>query len=90
VPFGDSRYLFHHRDTRYRASFLAIVESVNLKTPKLPARIPILNAYYSERWVRSAKEESLSKPVLFGKSYRYCLAELRGQVQGARATSSTL
>ena len=63
---GDSRYLLHDRDTKYTASFLAIVESVHVKTLRLPARSPNLNAY-SERWVRSAKEECLSKLILFGE-----------------------
>jgi hypothetical protein len=37
-----------------------------VKTLRMPARSPNLNAY-SERWVRSAKEECLSKLVLFGE-----------------------
>jgi putative transposase len=45
---GDSRYLLHDRDTKYTASFLAIIESVRVKTLRLPARSPNLNAY-SER-----------------------------------------
>jgi hypothetical protein len=57
---GDSRYLLHDRDTTYAASFLGIIESVHVKTLRLPARSPNLNAY-SERWVRSAKEQCLSK-----------------------------
>jgi putative transposase len=56
----DSRYLLHDRDTKYTASFLAIIESAHVKTLRPPARSPNLNAY-SERWVRSAKEECLSK-----------------------------
>jgi putative transposase len=32
----------------------------------LPARSPNLNAY-AERWVRSVKEECLSKIILFGE-----------------------
>jgi hypothetical protein len=39
APVGDSRYLFHRRDTKCTASFLAIIELVNVKTLKLPARI---------------------------------------------------
>jgi putative transposase len=54
--FGDSRYLLHDRDAKYTASFLAIIESAHVKTLRLPSRSPNLNAY-SERWVRSAKEE---------------------------------
>jgi len=34
---------------------------------KLPARSPNLNAY-AERWVRSVKEEALSKLILFGEA----------------------
>ena len=41
----------------------------------LPARSPNLNAY-AERWVRSAKEECLSKVVLFReRSLRRALSE---------------
>jgi putative transposase len=62
----DSRYLLHDRDTKYTTSFLAIIESVRVKTLRLPARSPNLNAY-CERWVRSAKGDCLSKLVLFGE-----------------------
>jgi hypothetical protein len=62
----DSRYLLHDRDTKYTASFLAIIESVHVKTLGLPARSPNLNAYF-ERWIKSAKEECLSKLILFGE-----------------------
>ena len=41
----------------------------------LPARSPNLNAY-AERWVRSVKEECLSKVILFGeRSLRRALSE---------------
>jgi putative transposase len=41
----------------------------------LPARSPNLNAC-SERWVRSVKEERLSKVILFGEcSLRHALSE---------------
>ena len=41
----------------------------------LPARSPNLNAY-AERWVRSVKEECLSKVILFGeRSLRRALKE---------------
>jgi hypothetical protein len=63
---GDSRYLLHDRDTKYTASFLAIIESVHVKTLRLPSRSPNLNTY-SESWVRSAKEERLSTLILFGE-----------------------
>jgi putative transposase len=67
--------LLHDRDTKYTASFLAIIESVHVKTLRLPARSPNLNAY-SERWVRSAKEECLSKLILFGeRSLRRAMSE---------------
>jgi putative transposase len=71
----DSRYLLHDRDTKYTASFLATIESVRVKTLRLPARSPNLNAY-CERWVRSTKEECLSKLILFGdRSLRRAIRE---------------
>ena len=48
----------------------AIVKSGHVEPLKLPARSPNLNAH-AERWVRSVKEEALSKLILF------CEASLR-------------
>ncbi len=69
------RYLLHDRDTKYTRSFRAIIESGQVKTLAIPARSPNLNAY-AERWVRSVKEECLSKLILFGeRSLRRALTE---------------
>jgi hypothetical protein len=40
----DDRYRLHDRDTKYTASLLALIESVHVKTLRLPARSPNLNA----------------------------------------------
>ena len=61
------RYLIHDRDTKFTDSFRAIVKSSQVEPLKLPAQSPNLNAY-AERWVRSVKEEALSKLVLFGEA----------------------
>ena len=46
-----------------------------MKALKLPAQSPNLNAF-AERWVRSVKDECLSKLILFGESsLRRALAE---------------
>src|ERR1700732_3661960 len=69
------RYLLHDRDTKYTRSFRAIIDSSQVKTLAIPARSPNLNAY-AERWVRSVKEECLSKLILFGEcSLRRVLTE---------------
>jgi hypothetical protein len=71
----DCRYLLHDRDTKYTRSFRAIIASGQVEPFVLPARSPNLNAY-AERWVRSVKEECLSKLVLFGeRSLRRALSE---------------
>ena len=62
----DCRYLLHDRDTKFTRSFRAIIASGRVEPLALPARSPNLNAY-AERWVRSVKEECLSKVVLFGE-----------------------
>jgi putative transposase len=64
---GNCRYLLHDRDSKFCPSFDAIIESGNVKPISLPARSPNLNAF-SERWVKSVKEECLSKLVLFGEA----------------------
>jgi putative transposase len=68
-------YLIHDRDTRYRQSFRKIIKSGQVKPIRLPARSPNLNAF-AERWVKSVKNECLSKLILFGEtSLRRALRE---------------
>jgi hypothetical protein len=56
-------------------SFRAIVKSSNVEPLKLPARSPNLNVH-AERWVKSVKDECLSKLILFGEaSLRRALRE---------------
>ena len=71
----DCRYLLHDRDTKYTQSFRAIIASGRVEPLTLPAHSPNLNAY-AERWVRSVKEECLSKISLIGeRSLRRALSE---------------
>src|SRR5215813_11610298 len=59
----------------YTRSFRAIIASGHVEPLALPARCPNLNAY-AERWVRSVKEECLSKVILLGeRSLRRALNE---------------
>ena len=67
----DCRYLLHDRDTKYTQSFRAIIASGQVEPLVLPARSPNLNAY-AERWVRSVKDECLSKVILFGERSLRC------------------
>ena len=60
-------YLIHDRDTKYCQSFRDIVETGDVRTLPLPARSPNLNAF-AERWVKSVKDECLSKLILFGEA----------------------
>ncbi len=64
---ASSRYLIHDRDSKYCASFDDTIEAVGVKPVKLPARSPNLNSF-GERWVRSVKDECLSKLILFGEA----------------------
>ena len=57
----------HDRDTKFCESFGEVLKAVGVKPLRLPARSPNLNAY-AERWVRSVKEECLSRLILFGES----------------------
>jgi hypothetical protein len=59
------RYVLHDRDTKFCASFRSVLAAGGVKTIPLPARSPNLNAF-AERWVRSVKQECLSKLILFG------------------------
>ena len=69
------RYLLHDRDTKFTQSFRAILASGEVEPLGLPGQSPNLNAY-AERWIRSVKEECLSRVILFGeRSLRRALSE---------------
>ena len=55
--------------------FSSIIDDAGIERVVLPPRSPNLNAY-AERWVRSVKEEALSRLILFGEaSLRHVLNE---------------
>src|SRR5262245_37362218 len=52
--------LSHARDAKYCPAFQRMIDEAGVKRVVLPARSPNLNAY-AERWVKSVKEECLSR-----------------------------
>ncbi len=60
------RHLIFDRDSKFCASFRRIIRSIGIKTIRLPPRSPNLNAH-AERYVKSMKEECLSRIILFGE-----------------------
>jgi hypothetical protein len=61
------RYLLHDHDTKFCREFRETLAAGGVKCTPIPARSPNLNAH-AERWVRSIKEECLSKLILFGET----------------------
>ena len=61
------RYVLHDRDAKFCAAFDDVLASDGIRCLRLPPRSPNLNAF-AERWVRSVKQECLSKLILFGES----------------------
>jgi transposase InsO family protein len=64
---SPGQYLIHDRDGKYCPAFQQIIDAAGVKRVPLPPRSPHLNAY-TERWVRSVKEECLSRLILFGEA----------------------
>jgi putative transposase len=78
------RYALHDRDTKFCSSFRATLASGGIQPVQLPARSPNLNAF-AERWVRSVKQECLSKLILFGEaSLRRALDEFLAHFHAER------
>jgi hypothetical protein len=78
------RYVLHDRDTKFCASFRNVLAGGGVNALALPARSPKLNAF-AERWVRSVKQECLSKLVLFGEdSLSRTLTEFTAHYHGDR------
>jgi len=53
-------------DTKYCAAFRHMLARECIRVIRLPARSPNLNAY-AERWVRSVRDECLSKVIPIGQ-----------------------
>ena len=65
---SGSRLFIHDRDPLYTQHFREILRSGGVRPVRLPARSPNLNAY-AERFVRSIKEECLSRVVPLGERH---------------------
>jgi len=69
------QHLLHDRDTKFCSTFQETMKAAGVTPIKLPARSPNMNAH-AERWVRSVKEEALSRLILFGEdALRHVLKE---------------
>jgi transposase InsO family protein len=65
---NGTRYLIHDRDPLFTDEFRYLLRSSGVKSVKLPARSPDLNAY-AERFVRSIREECLSRVIPMGERH---------------------
>jgi putative transposase len=63
----QSRYLLHDRDQKFCHEFRETLAAGGVECTPIPPRSPNWNAH-AERWVRSIKEECLSKLILFGET----------------------
>jgi putative transposase len=80
----NRRYVLHDRDAKFCASFRETLRSGGIQPLALPPRSPNLNAF-AERWVRSAKQECLSKLILFGEdSLKRALTQFVEHFHGER------
>jgi putative transposase len=78
------RYLLHDRYQKFCREFRETLAVGGVKCLLLPARSPNLNAH-AERWVRSIKEECLSRLILFGEnSLRRVVSEFLEHYHGER------
>ena len=62
------RFLIHDRDSKFTDAFDAVFRSEGMKIILTPARAPNANAH-AERWVRSARTESLDKLLIINQSH---------------------
>src|SRR5450759_4596207 len=88
------RYLILDRDTKYSDAFRSVLVREGIQVVRLPARSPNLNAF-AERFVRSIKEECLSRMIFFAPaSLQHALRQFmahypyRAQSSGPRKPTS--
>lgn len=77
-------YVLMDRDGKYSAAFRHLLKSAEVHVLRLPARSPNLNAY-SERFMRSLKEECVERLIFFGEgALRNAVREFLGHYHAER------
>jgi putative transposase len=72
---NGKKYLLVDRDTKFTAAFCEMIEREGTECVRLPPRSPNLNAHI-ERFMRSIKEDCLSRMIFFGdKALRTATSE---------------
>ena len=61
------------RDTKFVASFDAVLASVGIETVCAPLRAPRANAF-AERWVRTVRDDCLDHLLIFSRRHLECSA----------------
>jgi putative transposase len=81
---SPGQYLIHDRDDKFCPAFQRLIDEAGMKRVPLPPWSPNLHAY-AERWVRSVKDEALSRVILFGEaSLRHVLTQYVDHVHHER------
>ena len=89
IDIGDGflrgkRYLILDRDAKYSDAFCGVLAREEIRVLRLPLRSPNLNAF-AERFVRSIKEESLSRMIFVGQaSLRHAITQYMSHYHGER------
>ena len=60
------RFLVRDRDTKFTASFDAVMASAGIEVVRTPVQTPVANAF-AERWVRTARQECLDHLLVFSR-----------------------
>jgi transposase InsO family protein len=60
------RFLVRDRDTKFTASFDAVIASAGIKVVRTPVQTPVANAF-AERWVRTAREDCLDHLLVLSR-----------------------
>jgi transposase InsO family protein len=60
------RFLLRDRDTKFTASFDAVLASAGIKMVRTPVQTPVANAF-AERWVRTAREDCLDQLLVLSR-----------------------
>ena len=60
------RFLLRDRDTKFTASFDAVLASAGIKVMRTPVHAPVANAF-AERWVRTAREDCLDQLLVLSR-----------------------